>query len=399
MTPPTSQPAFQRSPFNPPDPLLPETGSRVLLHDVTLREGEQAAPVAFSLDDRVVIAKALDKAGVPRIQVGFAGRDDEAIRAIKGAAIGAEVSALCVAFDDAWRDNIEAGARSGVDVLVLLFRASDAQLSLANFTRNEGLRRVADAISYARGRIPTVVFQPSFATTADPGYLVELCATAATAGAHEVAVADTVGVATPEGTARLVSAVREATSALVGVHLHDDYGLALANSLAALRAGATTIEVSVLGLGERAGNCALEEMATVLEGLYGVQTGVDLAQLNTLARTVAERGGVRIPTWKSVIGEDVFTQKLDIHVRVTSRAPWLLEPFDPALVGQSRTLKLGRGSGPYAVRAKLDALGQEVPAELIDSLVAFVNRRAIEQKGVVTDEQLLGKLESLRAVV
>jgi len=135
----------------------------------------------------------------------------------------------------------------------------------------------------------------------------------------------------------------------------------------------------------------------MLEGLYGVHTGVDLTQLTALAHIVAGCGGVPIPTWKSVVGEDVFTQKLDIHVRVSSHAPWLLEPFDPALTGQSRALKLGRGSGPHAVRAKLDALGQQVPEELIAPLVAFVNRRAVEQKGVVADQQLLRELESLRA--
>lgn len=396
MPPVNSRSDFQGSPFNPPD-TLPEPARQVLLHDVTLREGEQAAPVAFSLDDRVVIAQALDRIGVRRIQVGFAGRDDDAIHAVKNTDVQAEISVLCVVFDDMWRHNIEAAAQAGADVVLLLLRASDEQLALAGLTRDEGLRRITNAIEHARGQVSTVVFQPSFATTAEPDYLVELCATAAAAGCHEIAVADTVGVATPEGTARLVSAVREAADVPVGVHLHDDYGLALANSVAALHAGATIIEVSVLGLGERAGNCALEEMTTVLEGLYGVDTNLDIAQLNGLARTVAEHSGVPVPTWKSIVGEDVFTQKLDIHVKVTSQAPWLLEPFDPLLVGQHRTLKLGRGSGPHAVRAKLDSLGQKASAQLTTALVAFVNRRAVEQKGVVTDEQLLSELERLRA--
>jgi isopropylmalate/homocitrate/citramalate synthase len=399
MTLPTDRRAFQSSSFNPREQLLPDRDSRVFLHDVTLREGEQAAAVAFSVEDRVIIANLLDKAGVPRIQVGFAGRDDDAVRAVKQSGVRAQVSALCAAFEDGWRERIASVADSGLDVLLVVFRASDAHLAIGNFTRETGLERVAEVLARARERIPTVVFQPSFATTADPDYLVALCAAAESAGAQEVAVADTVGVATPEGTARMVRAVRSATSLPIGVHLHDDYGLALANSLAALRAGATIIEVSVLGLGERAGNCTLEEMALVLEGLYGVKTGIKLEQLHTLANTVADRGGVRIPAWKSVVGDDVFTQKLDMHVRVSSRAPWLLEPFDPALVGHRRALKLGRGSGPFAVRAKLDALAQHVPDALIPRLVEFVNRRALERKAVVTDEELLGELQSLRTVV
>lgn len=387
---------FSQSHFNPPS-RLPVSGPLALvLHDVTLREGEQAPPVAFSLEDRVAIAQALDGLGVPRIQVGFAGRDDDAVAAIKRAGVRADLSELCVTFDDHWRRAVDAAAGAGVDVLLLLFRSSDEQLSMMNFTREQGRTRVAEAVQYARNRVRCVVFQPSFATTADPTYLTDLCRVAAEAGADEVALADTVGVLNPHGTARLVSAVRALVATPIGVHLHDDYGLAVANSLAAIEAGASVIEVSVLGLGERAGNCPLEELAVVLEGLYRVPTGLRLEHLTEVARVVADRAGVSIPPAKAIVGEDVFAQKLDLHVRVTSSAPWLHEPFDPAKVGQQRRLKLGRGSGPYAIRAKLAALGLEINESHLPALVEFVNHLAIGQKGVVSDEQLSSAVKSLQ---
>lgn len=365
----------------------------VLLHDLTLREGEQAASVAFTLDDRIAIAHGLDEAGIRRIQVGFSGRDDDAVAAIKASGVVGELSQLCVVFDDEWRPRMDASARAGTDVLLVLFRASDEQLALAGFDRERGVERVAEAVGLARSRFRRVVFQPSFATAADPDHLIELCRRAEAAGAHEIAVADTTGIASPEGVRWMVEALTGAVAIPIGVHLHDDYGLALANSIAAVQAGAVIVEVSVLGLGERAGNCATEECAVALEGLYRIPTGVRLDRLTWLAQLVAERSGVPVPSSKAIVGDDVFTQKLDIHVRVTRERPWLLEPFDPAVVGQRRALKLGRGSGPIAVRAKLQALGREVSDDLLYELVAFVDRRAVEQKGVVSDAQLLEALD------
>jgi isopropylmalate/homocitrate/citramalate synthase len=386
---------FSRSPFNPAVEASSENRRFISLHDLTLREGEQRAQVAFSPQERVEIARELSAAGVPRIQMGYAGRDDEAVAAAKSAGVRAELSALCVTFNEGWRRAIDSAAEAGLDVILLLFRASDEQLAMIDFTREQGLARVREAVEYALPRIGRVVFQPSFATVADLSYLVEMCRDAVLAGAYELAPCDTTGVVGPEGAARLVQRLREAVEAPIWVHFHDDYGLALANSLAAVQAGADGVEVSVLGMGERAGNCALEEIAMALEGLYGLQTGVKLDHLTHLARFVAERAGVQIGPAKAIVGGDVFTQKLDMHVRVTSRQPWLHEPFDPAIVGQGRALKLGRGSGPHAVRAKLAELGLKVPEEQIDALVEFVNRQAVVQKDSIRDEQLIAEAQSM----
>lgn len=368
------------------------TDRSILIHDITLREGEQAAGVAFDAADRIAIARALDEVGVQRIQVGFAGQHDDAVREMKGAGIRSSLSELCVVFDSGWKERVDLAARAEVDVLLMLMRASDAQLAKLPLTREQALDRVSAAVAFARERVGTVVFQPSFATTADPTYLEELCVAAAAAGAHEVSLADTVGIASPGRMGELVASIKRRAGIAVGVHAHDDFGLAVANTLAAIEAGADVAEVSVLGLGERAGNCPLEELVVALEQLYAIPTAIDLKGLTTLAETVAKRANVPIPFSKPIVGEDVFTQKLDMHVRVAAESPWLHEPFDPGLVGQQRRLKLGRGSGKISVRAKLDQLGVACDDARLMDLVTFVNRQSLAQKGVVTDEQLLSAL-------
>jgi len=177
--------------------------------------------------------------------------------------------------------------------------------------------------------------------------------------------------------------------------VHDDFGLAVANALAGLRAGASVADVSVLGLGERAGNAPTEELATALEGLYGINTGVRLEKLHALAQLVSRIAGVPIPAHKAVVGEDVFAQKLEMHVQVTSRDPSLHEPFSPEVVGHRRILKLGSGTGPVAVRAKLQELGLNVPEGEIPTLVRWVNHQALQRHQTVPDAEFAAEVRRL----
>jgi isopropylmalate/homocitrate/citramalate synthase len=240
-----------------------------------------------------------------------------------------------------------------------------------------------------RELVPEVSFDPSFVTLADPGFLREVYSAAAEAGAQRFGVADSTGVASPERIGELVRMVREVTGGgAVGVHCHDDFGLALANTLAGLAAGADLADASVLGLGERAGNCAIEELALALQVLYQVDAGVRLDRLTALAQSVSQATGVPIPAAKAVVGADVFSQKLDMHVALTQRDPSLLEPYPPQTVGNRRRLRLGVGTGPVAIKAKLAELGlPELDAAAAAELADWVNQTALGQKRGVTDAE------------
>jgi methanogen homocitrate synthase len=363
----------------------------VILHDVTLREGEQAASVAFSAEDKAEIALELSAIGIPQIQIGYAGEDKQALEMIRRAGIKSLLTTLVPLFTEDWKARIDSAVDSGVDIVLGLFRSSDRQLELLGFTRQTALARVRDGLEYARRAGALVGFNSSFTTLADPAFLRQLYSTAQAAGASRLGLADSTGVGTPESITALVGLVRRAASGLpISVHVHNDFGLAVGNAIRAVQAGASIVDVSVLGLGERAGNVPTEELAMALEQLYGVSTGLRLERLYSLAQTVAALGGVPIPFNKPVVGEDAFTQKLEMHVSVTEQDPDLHEPFDPVRVGQRRLLKLGKGSGPIAVRAKLQELGLSVADDQMPQLVTWVNSRGMRCKRAVTEAELAG---------
>jgi isopropylmalate/homocitrate/citramalate synthase len=370
--------------------------SEVTLVDVTLREGQQAAEVAFGPDDEIAFARALQAAGVRVVQVGYAGNDDPSIRRIRDACPDLQLMALLVGWKVDAEEALRSAREAGADICSILFRSADAHLDAIGYTRETARSRVEHLAVAARDAgYPTVVYGPSFASQADPEYLLGMYRAAVAAGAQVVSFADSLGVLKPEAVAAMVGRIRDAVGeASIRLHMHDDYGLALANTIAGLGAGADWAEVSVLGLGERAGNCALEELVIALEGLYGIRTGVDGTKLGDLCRLVASVTGVAIPDMKPVAGANTFANKLEIHLQAVAADPTLMEPFDPALVGNKRTIKLGRGTGPTGVRLRAAQLGQSVPDDRLPQVASEVNRLAIEHKRAVTDDEFRALLEA-----
>src|SRR3990172_2788060 len=278
---------FHSSPYN----FLPEVtaqdrlADRLLIEDVTLREGEQAAEIAFSLEDRVEIARRLDAIGVPQIQVGYAGEEDEAVRAIKRAGVKAKLALLLVGFRPDWKRRLESAHAAGVDVLQVLFRSADAQLAHMGISREQARDRVVEIIQHAKTqRVPLIQFEPSFVTRADWAFLETLYKDAVAAGAQQVGVSDSMGVARPAAIRYLVGRIKALTGVPVQIHCHNDFGVGLANTLAGIEAGASIADVSVGGLGERTGGACLDELVIALEGLYGVRLGVKMEGLYDLAQ-------------------------------------------------------------------------------------------------------------------
>lgn len=393
-------PAFGSSPFNRESPDRPDlTGRRVMITDVTLREGEQAAEVAFSDEERTEIASALADAGVPIVQLGYAGRDDAAVRRIRAARPDLDISALLVGWSPEAFDSISETFDAGSTVCSLLFRSSAAHLADLGYTVPEAQARVRALAEHARSiGFNHVVFGPSFATLAEWSTLEALYGAAIDGGADVISVADSTGVAAPWAMRDLVRRMRAlAPEVAVRVHTHNDYGLALENALASVEAGADWVEVSVNGLGERAGNAALDEFVVALAALYDYDTGVDPAALTAISRLVEERSGAPVPPMKPIVGGNTFANKLEIHVKTAAKHPELMEPFDPVLVGGRRTIKLGRGTGPTGLALRAGALGYELTDAETATVLEWVTERAVATKRQIDDDALREEIEWLRS--
>jgi isopropylmalate/homocitrate/citramalate synthase len=317
----------------PPDGLL--------VNDVTLREGEQSDGVSFSQDVKVELALALEAAGIRQVQVGYPGRfarDGEATRAVRAALNAAAVEVVALAFVPDWEQEVDACLESGADVITVVYRASDRLHRLLGVTRAEALRRTSDAVGRAVGDA-IVAFVPSDSTRADAEFLVELWKSAADAGAQRIYVADSMGAGTPELISWLVARARASTRLPVGVHCHNDFGLVVANTLAGVTAGAEILDVSVNGLGDRAGNAPLEEVVAALALLYGADTGINLAALTPLSLRFAEAAGRPLHPNKPITGSAVFTHTLPTHVQAIEADSRSIQPFEPELVGNVQRLE------------------------------------------------------------
>jgi isopropylmalate/homocitrate/citramalate synthase len=387
--------AFASSPFNFRPEVAGDERMRepITITDVTLREGQQAAEVAFSLDETVELAVALSEAGVPVVQVGYAGADDEAVAAVRAACPTLRIAVLVVGWADNANAAIASARAAGADVCSVLFRSTDPHLANLGFDRAAALERVERVVSAAAGAgFSDVAFAPSFSTLAELDFLLTMHGHALDAGATLISLADSTGIAKPGAIRFIVEEMRKvAGEAGVRVHMHNDYGLAVANTLAALEAGADWVEATVNGLGERAGNCPLEELVLCLLGLYDRDVGIDPAKLGFLSALVERLTGAPVPPMKPVVGANCFANKLEIHVRAAQSDPTLMEPFDPSLIGRTRTIVLGRGTGPTGVRLKAAELGVSVDDARVEELVSWVNHRAVATKRSVEDAEFVAE--------
>ena len=364
--------------------LEPQPKVTVGLYDTTLRDGEQTVGVVLGPEDKLAIATALSEAGVDRIEAGFPRVSEDDWRSIE-LILAADLEAEIWGFSRAVQADVEALVELGLRASVIESPISDGKLEALGVSRQTMIDRIRSAVSLAAENGIRVAFFGVDSSRADLTFAKQAYASAVEAGAAEIVVVDTLGIATPEAAAYLVGEVADKVGDVpVHWHGHDDFGLATAAAVAAVQAGATWVQGTVNGMGERAGNADLLEVALALEALYGIPTRLRLERVRELARLVERLSGTPLAPWKPITGENLFTRESGA-VAAQFHDPPAIEPYASELVGAERGIVLGKKSGIDSIRIKLEELELDFPADGHAELLDAVKRLGVKKRGLVSD--------------
>jgi homocitrate synthase NifV len=370
------------------EPTMPQN---LIINDTTLRDGEQTAGVAFTVDEKCAIACALSGAGVPEMEIGIPAMGDEEIDCINAIAALALPARLMV-WGRLTEEDLASALRCQADIVHLSIPVSDIHLQhKLRQSRQWVLTQVTRIIDLAVASGRTISLGAEDASRADAEFLALVARRAQACGASRIRFADTLGVLDPFTTYEAVSRLREAVDIEIEIHSHNDLGLATANTLAALRAGASHANTTVNGLGERAGNAALEEVVMGVRHLHHADTGVDTQALVPISRLVARASGRQVAFNKSIVGEAVFTHESGIHIDGLLKNATTYESFDPSELGRQRRTVLGKHSGSQAVRQAYRQLGMALDDDALTArLLACIRDHAMRVKQEATADELRG---------
>ncbi|NYB52050.1 MAG: 2-isopropylmalate synthase [Methanobacteriaceae archaeon] len=370
---------------------LPE---KVRIFDTTLRDGEQTPGVAITPDEKIRIAKRLDRLGVDVIEVGFPAAslgESKAAREIKSLGLNAQVCGLARVL----QEDLDAAINSDVDYIHTFIGTSPLHREYKlHMSQDEILAKAVDAVEYIKDHGIIAEFSAEDATRTEFDFLEKIYSAVEDAGVDVINVPDTVGVMVPLSMRKLVSDLKNVVSIPISVHCHDDFGLAVANSLAAVEAGAEQIHATINGLGERAGNTSLEEVVMALITSYGIKTNITTELLVGTSELVSRITGVKMPPNKAIVGENAFAHEAGIHVHGVLQKAETYEPLKPEMVGHTRRIVMGKHTGARAIRSKLDEYGIEMDENQFCMLYDQVKKLGDKGK-MVTDADLQALAETV----
>ncbi|TRO45464.1 2-isopropylmalate synthase [Candidatus Bathyarchaeota archaeon] len=361
---------------------------RIRIFDTTLRDGEQSPGVSLTFDDKVEIAKKLSLLGVDSIEAGFPASSEGEKKVVKEI-VHQKLDAKICALARANRGDIDAAIECDVPEVHVFIPTSPVQMKYAvNLTPEQVVSAAVDSIEYIKKHGLICEFSPMDATRTQPAFLKKICQAAEKAGMDRLNVPDTVGIMIPRTMHKLIEDLRKVVNVTTSVHCHDDFGMAVANSLAAVEAGASQVHATINGLGERAGNASLEEVVMALHMIYKLKTRVNTRLFYSTSRMVATLTGLQVQANKAIVGENAFAHESGIHTRGVTVKPLTFEPIKPELVGRTRKLVAGKLAGTRGIKAELEEIGIRPTEEQLKEIVQRV--KDLGDKGkMVTDADLL----------
>jgi methanogen homocitrate synthase len=362
----------------------------ITVYDTTLRDGEQTPGVCLRTPEKLRIAKKLDELGIHQIEAGFPVVSNEEKRSIK-AIVKEDLNADILVLSRTKKEDIDTAIDCDVDGIITFMGTSQIHLDhKMKMSQEEILNVCMKSIEHAKDHGLFVAFSAEDATRTDLNFLKKIYKRAEDYGVDRVHIADTVGAISPQGMNYLVTELRSTLNTDIALHCHNDFGMALSNSISGLLAGANAISTTVNGIGERAGNASLEEVVMALKIIYDVDLGFNIKLFYELSKLVEELTSLRISETKPIVGKNVFRHESGIHVDAVLEEPLTYEPFLPELIGHQRRIVLGKHSGCRAVKAKLDACGIEVTRDELCQIVEKVKNQ--REKGKYINDDLFNKI-------